>query len=255
MYCAILKSINKTVVLIILNLLFIDCTNKKNDPLEDPLLLQNLLFYVKLKNPPILSDNQDGTVTLSTAYSFDGRIGKKYLLKKCLQGQMYRISTNDCQGIGGMEDQYGAVAFKYCIKNDISCNIRFIDDSTDSSQIASPTTKVEYYLTEDGKSDAFISCKSDGMEVVPPEIFYELYRTGNFKSTFSHTISGDLELWTQNWYYRRSTSFYYNQETGLNISKAVYMIPANWEKDKASEEVRYDFKVTDKYILCGKSMN
>ena len=50
------------------------------------------------------------------------------LLKKCLQGQVYRSAQNDCKGTGSAADYYGAQKFQWCPTNDGAC-----DDSSSAS--------------------------------------------------------------------------------------------------------------------------
>ncbi|MCP5498245.1 MAG: hypothetical protein H7A23_27125 [Leptospiraceae bacterium] len=130
---------------------------------DNPLFWHNLYYCIVLFSPPTLTDNKDGTITLIAAHSFDGTRNAKYILKKCLQGQVYQSFTNDCYGTGNSDNQFGAIAYQYCNTNDISCNIEYIKAYNQSTQETTQTKSVDYSLTEDGNSEAYKSCKSQGM--------------------------------------------------------------------------------------------
>lgn len=90
-----------------------------------------------------VTDQMDGSVMLQETSS-KGDV-KTYYYKKCLQGQVYRQTENDCMGTGNETDLYGAVKLQYCDKADNSCN-----GGEDKG-----------ILDGNGKSEAYKSCDSD----------------------------------------------------------------------------------------------
>lgn len=69
----------------------------------------------------VLSDNEDGTLTLTVKDGY-GNLKRSYIVKKCLQGQVYRSVENDCQGAGSSVDGWGALKLQYCNAKDNTCN-------------------------------------------------------------------------------------------------------------------------------------
>lgn len=94
-----------------------------------------------------VTDNKDGTVRILVE-GVNPCGGRKFasetFLKKCIQGQVYRQSQNDCKGTGTAADYYGAQKFQWCSTNDESCN-------------ASGST----YSVDVNKSPAAISCEKE----------------------------------------------------------------------------------------------
>ena len=70
-------------------------------------------------------------------------------IKKCLQGQTYRSSENDCRGTGAAPD-WGAGKFIFCSSNDRACEI-----------LAEDSSGVFYYTADPAKSPAAVSCAND----------------------------------------------------------------------------------------------
>ena len=72
-------------------------------------------------------------------------------MKKCLQGQIYRSTENDCQGTGTSDDNFGALTLQYCASDDDSCK-----DTSGTNGIAStelsPASASCASDTTDGKS-------------------------------------------------------------------------------------------------------
>ena len=61
-----------------------------------------------------------------------------YYIKKCLQGQVYRPTQNDCQGTGAAPD-WGAVRYQFCPTNDRACDMMTTNDSGNTIYVADPT--------------------------------------------------------------------------------------------------------------------
>jgi len=74
-----------------------------------------------------IQDNRDGTISLVevTAGSTCQILGLGnrdtikaiYYIKKCIQGQVYRSTQNDCKGTGTAENYWGAQKFQFCSEN------------------------------------------------------------------------------------------------------------------------------------------
>jgi len=83
-----------------------------------------------------VTDNKDGTVRILVE-GVNPCGGRKFitdkLLKKCIQGQLYRSAQNDCKGTGTAADYYGAQKFQWCPTDDESC-----DSSGDADVNKSP---------------------------------------------------------------------------------------------------------------------
>jgi len=61
-----------------------------------------------------INDNGDGTIQLilkSKGSNFDGTCHTSILYKKCVQGQIYRKTENDCKGGGDESNNYNAKLF------------------------------------------------------------------------------------------------------------------------------------------------
>ena len=90
-------------------------------------------------------DLADGTVKQTTYSTYNSVItaSEVLYLKKCLQGQTYRLAQNDCQGTGNAGNNYGATTLQYCNANNNSCN------------------STNFILNNLGSSAAYNSCAAD----------------------------------------------------------------------------------------------
>lgn len=111
--------------LILLNLLsgcyypFLFGNNEQQLSDEQWQIILTYRWYSGMYIDTSLTDNMDGTVTLTNNYT--NRISKNYIINKCLQGQVYRSVENDCRGAGSSSDNYGVQAYQFCSQNDGSC--------------------------------------------------------------------------------------------------------------------------------------
>ncbi|MDX1959071.1 MAG: hypothetical protein SFU98_10900 [Leptospiraceae bacterium] len=86
-----------------------------------------------------ITDNKDGTLTFVNI-EYEKQFGvresnrKTVLFQRCLIGQVYRKSENDCRGTGTKETVWGALKFQWCPTNDRSCE----DNSGNASPSVSP---------------------------------------------------------------------------------------------------------------------
>ena len=117
---------------LIIIILFINCTlfpsqsdaSKKRDS-----AIMSFLLCTFARAPferYVSKDNMDGTVTIRIEkVSGCGLVNSTSLwtvMKKCLQGQVYRSAQNDCKGSGSSADYYGAQRFQWCPTNDEGCD-------------------------------------------------------------------------------------------------------------------------------------
>ncbi|HNF17611.1 MAG TPA: hypothetical protein PK453_28390 [Leptospiraceae bacterium] len=85
----------------------------------------------------VTKDNMNGTITVRiekvSGCGMVSLVSDGTLLKKCLQGQVYRSAQNDCKGTGTAADYYGAQKFQWCPTNDGAC-----DNSPNTASVPSP---------------------------------------------------------------------------------------------------------------------
>lgn len=118
---------------LIIIILFINCTlfpsqqsqaSKKRDS-----VIMSFLLCTFARAPferYVSKDNMDGTINIRiekvSGCGLVNSVSSGTLLKKCLQGQVYRQAQNDCKGTGSAADYYGAQKFQWCPTNDGSCD-------------------------------------------------------------------------------------------------------------------------------------
>ncbi len=114
-----------------------------------------MLFHLTYRNHPpysVVEDNKDGTLETVEYRESTWLLGRVsisrnptgYIIKKCIQGQVYRAEQNDCKGKGTQADWWGAEKFQWCPTNDRACEIRNSDGSYDFT-----------------KSPAYATCNND----------------------------------------------------------------------------------------------
>jgi len=87
-----------------------------------------------------VSDLQDG----SLRFKIMGECAAIYYYKKCLQGQVYRKTENDCKGIGDASNLYGAQELRMCVERGPCFNVYGEALSSCNGNIA----YFDYYLNE-----------------------------------------------------------------------------------------------------------
>ena len=136
--------------------------NRKNG--ERFFLLELITLNYGTKEEGIVMDNKDGTLTYTYRFiQTNGIIGNKVLsqrtilIRRCLIGQVYRTTQNDCQGTGTKDTVWGASQLQWCPTNDRSCEKDGKADST-----ISPAAKACATDTFAGKKWELAS-KDDGL--------------------------------------------------------------------------------------------
>jgi len=102
--------------------------DKKRNNDDRVALLQMIGLSWGTKEEGKVVDNKDGTLTYTyTLIQTNGWIGnrilsqKTILIRRCLIGQVYRLTENDCQGTGTKETVWGASQLQWCPTNNRSC--------------------------------------------------------------------------------------------------------------------------------------
>lgn len=139
--------------------------NRKNG--ERFFLLELITLNYGTKEEGVVVDNKDGTLTYTyRLIQTNGIIGNKtlsektILIRRCLIGQVYRTTQNDCQGTGTKDTVWGASQLQWCPTNDRSCEK---DGKADSA--ISPAAKACATDTFAGKKWRLRS-KDDGLRVI-----------------------------------------------------------------------------------------
>lgn len=193
-------------------------------------------IYVDQIKYNTVEDNNDGTLSL-VQYSGTSsplcifNLGSKpnltrsvqYYVKKCVQGQVYRHTQNDCQGTGNAANYYNAQKYQRCITNDTNC------DQLDANG---------YYLIDYTKSPAGVSCRTDitankSSWFIFPITFLGEY--SNYINYFSDAPQG-------------SSDYYWIANIAGAVTQAgTYKLEAyNWKL----QSVRFSL-TTNNYVLCG----
>ena len=102
--------------------------DKKRNSDNRVALLQMIGLSWGTKEEGKVVDNRDGTLTYTyTLIQTNGWLGNRILnqrtilIRRCLIGQVYRQTQNDCQGAGTKETVWGASQLQWCPTNDRSC--------------------------------------------------------------------------------------------------------------------------------------
>jgi hypothetical protein len=135
-------------------------TGKKVDTfkMDVPASLFYALIYTRERySETRVIDMKDGTLKVAKYDVVTGIFGQgidkeyeqnSYLVKKCVQGQVYRPVENDCRGKGTQDNWWGAEKYQWCATDDRSCEKESIYN-------------VGIYWIDESKSPAAITCKKD----------------------------------------------------------------------------------------------
>lgn len=144
-----------------------DYERKKTARVNDiTLRLMYYQMFLEPKDEYFLKDLKNGMIAYGSSYL--GKDKYSFFLKKCFQGQVFRLQYNDCKGIGDASNNYGAQLLQFCDKNDFSC-------------IKEPPYLM--YLSGNGNSEAYISCSQE-----------TLYDSNYMKSVKWKVIDGTYEI-------------------------------------------------------------
>jgi hypothetical protein len=135
----------------------------------------------------VYKDMYDGTIRKSEVRQFIDCLGSTQnkekdivYIKKCLQGQIYRSTQNDCQDPSGGRNagnNWGALTFQFCTTNDGSCETNWKADPIKNSPAA-------------------VSCANDTLANRKWHLYYNQYDTfiGNFNQYFPDIPIGATNL-------------------------------------------------------------
>ena len=154
------KSLVLVGLMILLVLPMANCkteADRSNDWVYNETFYGLLLSYLMQTKAEItIEDMGDGTL-LYKKYSGhpDLSYGLKsaFYVKRCAQGQVYRVAEKDCKGTGSAEDNYGIQSFQYCSNNDLSCESETPVKNADKND--------EFYLNGEGNSEVYKTCAGD----------------------------------------------------------------------------------------------
>lgn len=166
-------------------------------------------------------DNKDGTVSVHSIRKTNGEdLGQVALFKKCLQGQVYRQTENDCKGTGSESDNYGALKLQFCDKLDMSCNS------------VQPTNTLVGVLNG-SNSEIYQSCGLENFFKKNWKVITRSHFSVDFDmNKINSTIMDGTEIWT---------------DSGLYDSlKYAYTI--KWNQDYYTS----DLKTNRHYLLCSE---
>jgi hypothetical protein len=118
--------------ILILFLLLAGCQKKaENDPWFAYSFLCQYNIDINKMEDQIIEDVGSYVIMASYLEDFAScsyKVSKKWALKKCLQGQVYREVESDCKGTGNPSNLWGAQVYKYCPENNTSCETENITD-------------------------------------------------------------------------------------------------------------------------------
>lgn len=203
-----------------------DMDERETEQMND-FMFKLILIQQKDSIPQIsFKDLKNGMVQYETS---ENTYYKKLLIKKCLQGQVYRKNENDCRGTGNASNNYGAQLLQFCDKTDDSClNSRRV-------------------LSGNGNSEAFNSCDSETMShpdfnekwmLIGSDYFIEiLLKRYNLNEMFPD-IPPDAKFWLG--YADNSLNALYSS---FSISKLKLSEPGFYPSDSQTNR---------KYVLCFK---
>lgn len=146
-------------------------------------------------------DNKDGTLTYTyQILQTNGWLGNRVvsqrtiLIRRCLIGQVYRPTQNDCQGTGTKDTVWGASQLQWCPTNDRSCEKDGKADST-----ISPAAKACATDTFAGKKWTLPS-KDDALSVLLEKMSGDFYNLNFYyiaTTWLSESISNDKALYAR----------------------------------------------------------
>lgn len=166
--------------------------NRKNG--ERFFLLELITLNYGTKEEGVVVDNKDGTLTYTyRLIQTNGIIGNKTLIEKtilirrCLIGQVYRTTQNDCQGTGTKDTLWGASQLQWCPTNDRSCEK---DGKADPA--ISPAAKACATDTFAGKKWTLPS-RDDSLSVLLSKLSGDFYNVDYYYIAVTWLIEGVSE--------------------------------------------------------------
>ncbi len=135
--------IKQIILFILVCIIFFNCDSSKKKKPSLPPGFDYIIFLGTFawgtKEEGIVVDNKNGTLNytyklIQTNPYFGNRVlvDKTILIRRCLIGQVFRQTENDCQGTGTKETVWGASRLQWCPTNDRSCEIDGKADPTKS---------------------------------------------------------------------------------------------------------------------------
>ncbi len=197
-------------------------------------------YFAALFSPNIrtteLIDNGNGTLSIvdiltgtnspACPWFNSGRLVANvyFTIKKCVQGQVFRQSQNDCKGIGTAANNYGAIKFQWCETNDLSC-----------TKLDSKGKRV----IDSTKSPAGKSCATEGFILVTA--FYNDFRNPKLREQLL-TMLTDAPKTENDYYWTEDPSFIQLSSDIVNYEQSAYRLknPSNNFNLNSSH-----------YIFCG----
>ena len=223
-----MRSISKVLLIV---LILASCQEGHHDEEWQAILSFGIPMLLLHERKYELKDNLNGTVDLYMKNGF-GSILESYVYKKCLQGQVYRTTENDCRGAGSEANLWNASLLQYCSTEDNACNPmdKFIQGSDD--------------YVFGSNSQIYVSCDSDttaGLKWYPVNGFGKvgfLYDSDMLKTIFPDIPwDNSINIWLA------------NSKIGDSSQAGYSSFPRKIEYINS-----YDFKKAKKYTFCGTSI-
>ena len=190
-----------------------------------------LSYLMQTKAEITITDMGDGTL-LYKKYSGhpDLSYGLKsaFYVKRCAQGQVYRVAEKDCKGTGSAEDNYGIQSFQYCSNNDLSCESETPVKNADNIE--------EYHLNEKGSSGVYNTCAGDSTAGRKWEL------TGYNEN--SKSLHNGLNLNIEHWPY--PSEFWIRQSRQLKSDQGDV---AQYSEDHKEGTIHVN-KTESHYVIC-----
>lgn len=217
------------------------CTKPETVPSREVLYLYAFIYTMKESKEVRVQDMKDGTIKISTYKLTSNVFGMTpnvseiemdfVYLKRCLQGQVYRSSQNDCKGAGTQSDYWGAQKFQWCPTNDRACEISKVYTYNGYNY----TYTYTYYSVDRTKSPPYISCGNDttanrkweltGVSYGDRQIAYYKYVTSQ---RIDEIPSGDTDY------------YWYNGSQTIDSSSVISL----------GGDYTYIYKNSYNYVLC-----
>ncbi|MBK8398818.1 MAG: DUF1566 domain-containing protein [Leptospiraceae bacterium] len=230
-----MKYILRFTILILILANLINCEDKPDKNLYGiPEESKNKILQGILLSYGVI-DNRNGTIT-------DTKSGLEW--KKCVQGQVFRASNNDCQGgsatatptTPGDQARYGAIYLSYCNLQGNDCNASSLPMALRASSL--PVV-----------SEAFDSCQTENILATNG---YTNWRVPSYPELASIAALGKVVL--INWFPNTPDDFFWSSWSNEKDFSGSTARAISFSFDKIGEEQNIN-KTTKLFVRCVRNTN
>ena len=181
-------------------------------------------------------DMKDGTLKVAKYYVVTGIFGQgidkeyeqnSYLVKKCVQGQVYRPVENDCRGKGTQDNWWGAEKYQWCPTNDRAC------ETLNSSG---------YYVYDLTKIPAFATCSNDTTANIKWELIsLDYYSSVAYLEYVQKNLAEEIPT---------GDSYFYWDRGRTETENKIFSLSESWINNYFL--TKYAPKNSFQYVICTK---